>query len=167
MSLLLDRVRAKCVEDGDCWEWKGATQTRRRVTPVMKWEGKCRIVRQLLVLAKGIDPTGKVCTYKCGNPLCVNPDHLEVITKRKMGKRVNAMMKPNTNAMFRAKMAKAMRSRSKLTPEMVEQIRNAEGSQYEICERFNVSQQTISDIKRGRTWRDYSNPFTQLMGRMR
>lgn len=39
---------------------------------------------------------------------------------------------------------------SELTPEEIEQIRNAEGIQKEIAEQFNVTVWTVSRIKTGR-----------------
>lgn len=39
---------------------------------------------------------------------------------------------------------------SELTPEEIEQIRNAEGMQKEIAEQFNVTVWTVSRIKTGR-----------------
>jgi hypothetical protein len=41
----------------------------------------------------------------------------------------------------------------KLTETIAEAIRQARGSQREIARQFSVSQSTVSDIKRGSTWR--------------
>ena len=43
-------------------------------------------------------------------------------------------------------------ARRKLTPEVIETIRHATGSQRELARRFSVNQSTISDIRRGVTW---------------
>lgn len=62
------------------------------------------------------------------------------------------------------KLADKARENSKLNSELAAEIRDAEGTQREIAARFGISQATVSVIKRGKTWRDYFNPFIQLIG---
>lgn len=162
MSELIAKIYARCIEVGDCWEWQGAMQSIRH-TPVMKYRGKTRIVRHLLLQDRGLDLEGKVCTYKCGNALCVNPEHLETISRQKLNKRITAQTMFQASTLRRARLATHARQHAKLTAELVEQIRQADGTQRAIAQHFGISQQTVSDIRRGRTWRDYSNPFLTLL----
>jgi predicted XRE-type DNA-binding protein len=66
------------------------------------------------------------------------------------------------NLVRRKKLADNARKRAKLTPELARQVREADGPQDRIAEQFGVSQATVSVIKRGKTWKDYSNPFAGL-----
>jgi predicted XRE-type DNA-binding protein len=64
------------------------------------------------------------------------------------------------------KIADKARQNGKLTHELAQQVRQAEGNQYEIAARFGISQATVSAIKLGKTWRSYAgNPFAGLGAR--
>ena len=163
MTRLLERVKNKVVEVGDCWEWQGAMQTTSPV-PTMNFEGKVKPVRRHLAEAMGLPVQGKLATYRCGNPLCVHPDHLMVITRKKLQQRIAKEFKHHTNPLRLKKLSDKARARSKLNMELAQAIRDAEGTQRDIAARFGITQATVSVIKRGVTWRDYTNPFTQLLG---
>jgi len=160
---LVAHVRDRCIEVGDCWEWQGAMQSCGS-TPVIRIKQKTTSVRRLLLQAAGVNVHGRVCTYKCGNELCVNPEHLEAIGRKKLSKRVADSTKYTASVMRKVKLAKKARQRGKLTPELVAEIKQAEGTQRQIAARYGISQATVSCIRRGATWRDYANPFTQLLG---
>lgn len=163
MTRLLERVKAKVVEVGDCWEWQGAMQTTSPV-PTMNFEGKVKPVRRHLAEAMGLPVQGKLATYRCGNALCVHPDHLMVITRKKLQQRIAKEFKHHANPIRLKKLSDKARARSKLTAELAQAIRDAEGTQRDIAAQYGVTQATVSVIKRGVTWRDYTNPFTQLLG---
>lgn len=163
MSQLIEQINARCIDVGDCWEWQGAMQACGS-TPMVRIKQKTISVRRLLLQHLGVNVQGKVCTYKCGNALCVNPEHLEAVSRKKLSKRVAESTRYAANVMRKAKLACKARTRSKLTAEQVAEIKQAEGTQRQIAARYGVSQATISSIMRGRTWRDYTNPFTQLLG---
>jgi predicted XRE-type DNA-binding protein len=163
MSALIDQINARCVEVGDCWEWQGAMQACGS-TPVVRINQKTIGVRRLLLQHLGVNVRGKVCTYKCGNPLCVNPEHLEAIGRKKLSRRLVKETNYTAGVLRKAKLADKARARGKLTAEIAQEIKQAEGTQREIAARYGVSQATVSAIKRGETWKDYANPFAQLLG---
>lgn len=162
MHDLVERVRMRCTDFGDCWEWQGALQSGGS-TPTMRIGKETIGVRRALLQLKGTDLSGKVATYKCGNTLCVNPEHLQATTRKKLSKRSAQEHKYGSNLARNAKVAAAARARSSLTQEIVDQIRRAEGTQRAIAARFGVSQHTVCQIRRGLAWRDYTNPFMQLL----
>lgn len=59
---------------GTCWTWHGSTGGRDLLTPMMKFEGKPRPVRNILV--------GPYSLVICGNPFCVNPSHAKPAISR-------------------------------------------------------------------------------------
>lgn len=121
-------------------------------------------VRRLIMEVQGYSLESKVATCTCANHLCVNPEHIEVITRKKLTKRVASQIRRSVNVVRMAKISSIARQHAKLNEQLAEEIRQAEGTQREIAKRFKVSQATVSVIKRGLTWRDYNNPFAQLLG---
>lgn len=162
-SEFLSRLETHIEEIGDCWEWTGAMQSNAP-TPVINYNRKAQPVRRALAEAMGKPITNKLVTCKCRNELCVNPDHLLVVTRKRLQEMVSKERKYTSNPVRMRKLAEKAREHSKLTTELAAQIREADGSQREIAARYGVSQSTVSVIKRGVTWRDYSNPFAQLIG---
>jgi len=163
---LIERITTHVIEDGECWNWTGALQTCG-ATPVMRWQGNTQAVRRLILLEQGPAPSGKLlATYTCGNPMCVHPDHV-AWAKRKVVQQRTTREQGHQRDMLRCKkLADNARQRAKLTLELAQQVREAEGNQYEIAARFGISQATVSSIKLGKTWRSYTgNPFAGLGAR--
>lgn len=158
---LLDYVKSRSQEIGDCWEWTGAMK-HKNATPVMRYQQQTISVRRLLMLKQCLEHEGKLVTSACGNSLCVNPEHLELITRKRLSQRVALKFTKTFGLLRKLKISKLVRYRSKLTAEIADEIRMAEGIQREIAKRYGVSQSTVCAIKNGRTWRDYLNPFEQL-----
>lgn len=163
MDALVKRIYDRCEEYGDCWEWQGAFQSKN-ITPTIHYERRVLAVRRLIAEQQGHDMTDKIATYKCGNQLCVNPDHIQVTTRKKLAKRMASELKYHSNPVRMKKLSDSARTRGKLTIEIVRQIREAPGSQRQIAAQFGISQATVSAILRGSSWREYSNPFAQLFG---
>ena len=66
-------IRPKNLED--CWGWKGSITGKGYAQcppygPVYRWCLEQKLGRKLL--------PGEHCRHMCGNPLCTNPNHLEV-----------------------------------------------------------------------------------------
>jgi len=163
MDELIERVRLHIDEIGDCWEWNGATQSNSP-TPAINWKRKVQPVRRLLASEMGKQITGKFVTCKCRNELCVNPDHLLIVTRKRLQEMLAKERNYQVSPVRMKKLADKARLTSKLTVELAAEIREAEGTQRAIAARYGVTQSTVSVIKRGKTWRDYSNPFAQLIG---
>lgn len=163
MNPLVEFVRTRCTECGDCWEWQGATQEGNGNTPMMKHKRRVRPVRRAMLEAIGVKVAGRLATYKCGNVRCVNPAHLEAVTRSVLQSRISKNTRYHSNPATLAKSAQSRRLRAKLSPELAQRIRDNEGSQRAIAREFGVCQATVGAIKSGRTWRDYSNPFGGLL----
>lgn len=163
MDELIERIRKHIEEVGDCWEWNGAMQSTAP-TPMINWKRKVQPVRRLLASELNKQITGKFVTCKCRNELCVNPDHLLVVTRKRLQEMLSKERNYTSSPVRMKKLADKARRNSKLTVELAAEIREADGTQREIAARYGVTQATISVIKRGKTWRDYSSPFAQLIG---
>lgn len=165
MSALFDRIYARCNEVGDCWEWTGCMQYCH-TTPMINYKGRPQSVRRLLATELALPLNNRVATVRCMNRLCVNPAHIQTLTRKLLQARV---AKANPTVMSPSRMmriALKARATSKLNADQVREIRQLldEGVfQRVIAEQFGVSQNLISRIKREVIWRDYSNPYLQLM----
>ncbi len=83
-----DRFFEKVDFSGDCWEWT-ASQNGGTGYGQFKWTsdrpiGAHRAVWQLLM---GPIPDGMTIDHLCMNKICVNPDHLEVVTQKENNRR--------------------------------------------------------------------------------
>lgn len=162
LDLVLSRVLPRVVFDGDCWIWQGALQASGQV-PSMRWGNSVINVRRLLLLAQGRKIDGLVVTYTCGHRLCVQPDHIQVMTRKSLQRRTAREMPLASQLARNVKLSARERARSVLTPEMVEQIRLSSETGVALAPRYGVTPSAINDIKAGRTWRDYGNPFLGLI----
>lgn len=82
--------------DSSCWIWKGAhsgkpgrgKEGRGHSYPRMKLNSRTVAVHIVMAVHQfGYIPTGMTVDHKCKNRMCVNPEHLEVVTHRENCKR--------------------------------------------------------------------------------
>jgi hypothetical protein len=90
-------------------------------------------------------PDGMIVMHACDTPACINIDHLRLGTQKQnvadmlaKGRRHSSQGERNPKA--------------KLTTKQVAAIRSEQGTLQQIADRYNVTNATISKIKRGRTW---------------
>ncbi len=152
---LMDRVLDKSTQCGDCLLWKGGLACKGTV-PTIYHEGKTANVRNALWRAMG-KHIGRGCAIKtsCGEAMCVAPGHLVSKKYRKVPK----------SAAAKAKTALARRAISKLTEELVAEIRASDETLAVWAERTGVSFSSIGYARRQDTWRPLSDPFAGLKDR--
>lgn len=99
------------------------------------------------VISKGVIKPGEIVRHACDNPLCVNVDHLSVGTQ-----------KDNIKDMFERGRNPVKDHRgenhpnNKLTEKDVRTIRKSKESRSTLAKKYNVTYQTIRDIKLRMTW---------------
>lgn len=166
MSELLNRIKGRSIEDGDCWLWQGGA-TGRSKTPMMRKVvgGPGEAVRRIIardVQGKAID--GLLATTRCGNPACVAPEHVVLASKSALGRLNVARTGYTSNPARNAKISRIKRERhAKLDAEQVQAIRAARTST-EAAQAHGISVKVASEIRAYRTWKDYSSPWAGLMG---
>ncbi len=74
------RFWSKVDAEGDCWLWTGALQSSGygNLSLDKKWYVAHRVAYAILV---GNPPSGVDLDHLCRNRRCVNPDHLEPVTR--------------------------------------------------------------------------------------
>jgi hypothetical protein len=144
---LMERFMEKVRKGENCWEWIGGKQAHGY--GVIRQNGKNksahRISYQLFI---GIIPDGLCVLHKCDNPSCVNPDHLFLGTQ--LDNNRDAIAKGRTYY------PKGENNHSKLLNIHIPIIRKLHKrgiSQTNIAKQYGVSQQLISNIITGKTWK--------------
>jgi len=120
----------------ECWEWLRARHEFGY--GIFRVAGRKEYAhRYSYVLSYGTVPAGLCVMHKCDNPKCVNPRHLAIGTKA-------------DNSLDMVK--KLRGSGQKLTPDQVLAIRSLDLTLREIGEIFGLSETSVSNIKRRKTW---------------
>lgn len=145
------------VNENNCWEV--ISHSTVRGYPVMRDNWELRLNYMSRIFYKecfGEIPKGMVVRHKCDNPLCINPEHLELGTHQ-----------DNTNDKIKRGRLKHGHcygedcNLAKLTKEQVLEIRekhikgkrSGEGSTTQLAKEYNVSKTTIKDISSRRIWK--------------
>ncbi len=128
-------LKTPYIEDSSgCWIWQGARNPQGYGNRYCKRRKRAFGAHRVYwEEAHGPVPEGYELDHLCRVPLCVNPDHLEPVS--------------HATNIQRGKTAK-------LTPVIVEQVRQAEGSIRKIAKQFGISSSQVSRIRLGRNWSD-------------
>lgn len=77
-----ERLLSKVEKTDSCWNWKGATRGKNGYG-AMKVDGKVVSVHKFAyTLYRGEIPEKLLVSHTCHNKLCVNPDHLKLVTPK-------------------------------------------------------------------------------------
>jgi len=137
-----------------CWLWTGDRSGQSGygallLNKVPLGDGRYRKIREYAhrlswLLHEGDIPDGIRVLHRCDNPACVNPDHLFLGTSADNSR----------DAMMKGRLSKGShRPLAKLTEADIPAIRASNKSLTETAAQYGVVFQTISDIRRRKTWR--------------
>lgn len=158
-AYLMDRIRHKCLEDGDCLIWQGD----KSVDGVPRYyiDRKRKNLRHLLWVEKnGREPdAGKRVGVRCKRAGCVAEDHLVARSRQQELKGVKRT--PDT----KIRIALAKRKSSKYSDEFVQMVREMAGNHLEIAKQLGMHYQTVQRIRKHEIRREYVNPFAGLGAR--
>lgn len=131
--------RIERVPFSGCWVWMGSLVYG--YGQASRGDKSIRAHRLSYETYKGPVPKGMCVCHTCDNPCCVNPDHLFLGTHK-------------DNAEDKVKKGRQQRGLdlSSITPEAVQAILQAPGTQREIAASFGLVHSTVGLIKRGTHW---------------
>jgi hypothetical protein len=156
----LERLKSRCIEEGECWLWQGANDGNGR--PVVVHMGARiparRLARQLA--DDRIIPDTRQVTCTCGNLDCISPACSIVATPATTHKMASARGSYRNAARDR-RMAVAKRANSPITEDVVQKIREAESGRA-AADSTGVSYSHAKAIRAGRARKEYANPFSGL-----
>jgi predicted XRE-type DNA-binding protein len=152
MNSMKSRFDAKWSQnDSGCWIWTAGRQSSGYGQFSLKHGHVTGAHRASWLLHRGPVPDGLFVLHRCDNKLCVNPEHLFVGTQ---AENLADMCRKGRHATDYNNGER--NSAAKLTAEKVVEIRAlyATGGcyQYEIGERFGLSQPQVSAIVRRASW---------------
>jgi predicted XRE-type DNA-binding protein len=137
-----------------CQEWQGMV-TKHGYGRV-SWHGKKRLSHRVALHIYGVlvDLDDALCVlHRCDNPLCCNPDHLFLGTKKD---NTQDAMRKGRQVLPHAKGESS--GNAKLTNSQAKEIRqlykSGELSQQKIADMYGLNQMSISKITRGLAYND-------------
>lgn len=156
--MLIDKLRHRCREEGDCLIWTG----RHSVSNVPRL-GNASLRRLIYAEANGPFQDRFLVTTTCGNALCINPEHLKTTTKSAVLKRAYATSDLAVRRSITS--TRTARANAKLSIEAAREIRASGETIKVLAARYGVHQSLISFVRRGQAWKESAaaNPFQGLM----
>lgn len=136
---------------GGCLVWGKARNGSGYGLVTLPGGGQMVAHRAMYEVAIGPVPDGLELDHLCRNKSCVNPSHLEPVTRAENVRRGWHDRRARGNV---TRMTGTANPASKLTDEQVAQIRARIGTdpQWRIGREFGVSQMTVSRIARGEAY---------------
>ena len=153
----LDYLHARCIELEGCLLWN----QKMKNGPVANIGGRAWKVRHVvyrMVHMRGPGKSQLPMPTACGNERCVHPDHLTLVNRNG-----HAAGKGTKTQMHRSRLAQSKRTHAKIDMPTAQAIRASNDILKVIALRYGISMTAAQRIKTGVAWRDYSNPFSQLM----
>ena len=152
-------LKERTIEDGDCWEWQGYCAYG---TPSVCHQGKMISVRRLFTQLLGNIVRDGYYVPKCGNGLCVNPEHTTYNDPKQHMKKAARKALQSPTRRLKIQIHKRA-TNAKLTQEKADEIRCSEGPSRLIAEKYGVNKSVVCRIRAGKAWVNLSNPFAGLM----
>lgn len=153
----LDEIKARCIEVGECWEWQGAMsgcgQPRHRI------DGKdSKVHHTAFKLARKRKPKGLYLVRSCGNSKCVNPDHIEPMTRSEQMKLAASLGRCSRPDQIIARTNGNRAKSAHYSPERAALIREMRGNGEKltvIAEAVGISPDLVSKVARGVVWANH------------
>lgn len=152
-AYLMEKIRSRCVEEGECLIWPGAVNSRGPVATIRQKQFSLRKVAWEDAHGKAFPPD-RVASPGCKDPLCLA--HVVAKTWKQLNSRTPTVA-------HRAKISMSKRRGSKLDEAAVAEIRFSSEPMSILIGRHGISKAYGYMIKRGDNRRDYSSPFAGLL----
>lgn len=149
----MDHILARCVEDGECLIWQGATN--KSGTPQMRNLGVMDGVRRVVARLHGRTiVAGRIAIADCGHQLCVANAHVKLLRWDEFS--VIAGKKSAANPAAKAARTAARRARPDvvLSLEKAAEIRASTETNAQLQKKYKCAPETIRAVRIGKHWVD-------------
>jgi hypothetical protein len=161
LAEIMVRIADRVEKSGNCLLWTGATVNGSR--PYLTTNGVRVAVRRLMTEANGTYREGCVTLSRCGNPLCVHPNHAIAITKSQHMRRLGKIGGKDPKRLLTIKIQR--HPLQKLEPWQVTEIVQTSVPATELAKRYGVSGSLIWRVRRREGHSRVNNPFAGLGAR--
>lgn len=165
----LETIKARCIEEGECWIWQGSVSPgdvpSMRIPQAIDPKRPLVGVRRWIAQHQGKQIAGLFATNSCEDKRCVCPDHVVVMTRKRLQKRAGKTIRKNESpAVATTRVQARIRSGNlKIGYEKAREIRLSDKPAEEWAAELGCHVTTVFQAKSGKTWRDYSSPFAGLL----
>lgn len=148
---LFDRLFDKAiVKENGCWEFSGS-RNYRGYGQIRDSSGRQTGAHRVAYdLCTGDIPKGMLVLHKCDNPPCINPEHLFLGTNQD---NMDDMANKGRRINYKGEELPQAKLTAEAVIEILKEIAANRVENNTLADRYNVSPQTICDIKAGRTWK--------------
>lgn len=157
MKLTLETLHLYADHVGECLIWSQSVGSHGY--PQARLDGRTQLVRPYVyykLLGHEFRRAYPRIVSRCGNPLCISPDCLRSWSASQIMVREYATGSRSTHSEYLSRLRRSIRTgQAKLTREQVAEIRALPASMThtEIARTYGVHNKTISDLRRGMSWR--------------
>lgn len=157
MTATADFLLSNTDDDAGCRVWRGGCANGHPA------HGKQLVRRTLWVELHGPIEPGKIIRCTCGTPKCIEPEHLEKTTFRKLCKELGAqgVMSGQKRSAAIAR-AKRKGPQAKITDADVRRIRYGNELLRDLAADLGINQGTVSKIRLGKVRKDFTSPWSGL-----
>lgn len=169
-GLRLETLLDRCVAEGECWIWQGY-YARKGAYPSGYLNNRRVSVRRAVLELQGkpLPGPGEIAVCKFGERGCVNPDHIEVISRAAMLQRLR-----DSGAINETRRVQGITAAVRRRPGLVLDIETARAlradnrSALEIERATGINHTTVSKVRRNRLWREIvASPWAGMGERSR
>lgn len=147
----LATIYACCDEEGECMLWRNGRNGAGH--PICRWQGRSTLVRRRVwELTRGSLPDGRTrpLRMRCGNRLCVNPGHIECVTRSRLIREGARRAPTSYMAFVTARIGQGV----KLGFEQAKVIRADSRPAHLVAADYGCSRSLIAQVRRGDVWRE-------------
>ena len=158
MELSLEAIHRRCDVCGDCLLWRGSKNPKGYPKVTVRENGKesslslRRLVYLLHKKRKNALGAKTQVAVTCGRVACVNPHHLELLTKSEVIRRSSARPAVKLRRVAAAK--RNSQKLAKLDMDKARYIRECGLTQIEVARELKISQALVSRVRLGRAWQE-------------